>query len=175
MHDSYLRGLLPRIGLGALVVALGTVIAACGSTSTSTSPTAAATPKPGTFNVMVDFTGAQSVQGSLTTPTVGATCAQYATKSLEWTIGLGPPVGSPVLVDGVDINFLVSIPQSTFRGAGTYTGNTVSGVTIGLDSFAGTASTLTINSDGSGNASFTNYIGSTSSAKESGTITWTCS
>jgi hypothetical protein len=67
------------------------------------------------------------------------------------------------------------VPQSTFHGAGTYTGNAVSAVAVGLDSFAGTESTLTINRDGSGNASFTNYIGTTSSADESGTMTWTCS
>ena len=44
---------------------------------------------------------------------------------------------------------------------------------IDLDSFAGINSTMTIDSDGSGTSSFTNYIGPTSSAAESGTITWT--
>ena len=168
-----LTGILPRVGLAAVVVAMG--LAACGSSTTTTASTRASTGRAGTFNVMVNFTGATTVQGSFTTPTVGATCAQYATSSLEWTIGLGPEVGNPVLVDGVDINFLIGLPQSTFHGAGAYTGNVVSGLTVGLDSFAGTVSTLTIKSDGSGNASFTNYIGTTSSADESGTMTWTCS
>jgi hypothetical protein len=166
-----------RSGLGALVVALGAALAACGSSSPATTPTLAGSGSghPGTFNVTVNFTGAQSVQGSLTTPTVGATCAQYATNALAWTIGLGPPLGNPVTVDGVSINFLVSVPQSTFHGAGTYSGNAVSGVTVGLDTFAGIDSTLTVNGDGSGNASFKNYIGTTSSVDESGTLTWTCS
>jgi hypothetical protein len=168
---------LPRIGLTVLVAALGPALAACGSSSTTTTPTPTvdSAGHAGTFNVTVNFTGAQNVQGSFTTPTVGATCKQYATSALAWTIGLGPPVGNPVLVDGVNINFLISVPQSTFHGAGTYPGNVVSGVMVGLDTFAGLDSTLTINSDGSGNASFSNLIGTTSSADESGTITWTCS
>lgn len=171
-----MTGLLPRAGLIALVVGLGTALAACGSSSATTTPTPASSGgHNGTFNVMVNFTGAQAVQGSFTTPTVGATCAQYATKALEWTIGLGPPVGNPIVVGGVSINFLLSIPQSTFHGAGTYTGNVIGGVTVGLDTFAGTDSTMTINADGSGNASFTNLIGTTSSAKENGTVSWTCS
>jgi hypothetical protein len=183
MSDRYFRkrslargiaGSLPRVGVAALVVTLG--LAACGSSSPATSPTASTTStKPaGTFHITINFTGAQAVQGSLTSPTVGATCAQYATSSLAWTIGLGPPVGTPIPINGVNINFLVSVPQSAFHGAGTYTGNDVSGVTVGLDTFAGTNSTLTIDSDGSGNASFTGYIGTTSSTDESGTINWTC-
>jgi hypothetical protein len=172
-----MTGRLPRTGLTALVVALGPALAACGPSSPTTTPTPTvdSVGHAGTFSVRVNFTGAQNVQGSLTTPTVGATCGQYATSALAWTIGLGPPVGNPVLVDGVDINFLISVPQSTFHGPGTYPGNVVSGVTVGLDTFAGIDSTLTINGDGSGTASFTNLIGTTSSADESGTITWTCS
>jgi hypothetical protein len=168
--------MLRRLSLTA-VVALGPALAACGASSTAPTPTAIvdSAGHSGTFTVMVNFTGAQAVQGSFTTPTVGATCAQYATSALAWTIGLGPPVGNPVLVDGVDINFIISLPQSLFHGAGTYPGNVVSGVTVGLDTFAGTDSTLTIKSDGSGNAAFTNLIGTTSSADESGTIIWTCS
>jgi hypothetical protein len=172
-----MTGLLPRIGVTALVAALGPAVAACGSSSSAptATPSVDSAAHAGTFTVMVHFTGAQSVEGSFTTPTVGATCAQYATSALAWTIGLGPPVGNPVLVDGVDINFLISVPQSTFHGAGTYPGNVVSGVTVGLDTFAGIDSTLTINADGSGNASFSNLIGTTSSVDESGTIKWTCS
>jgi len=172
-----LTGPLPRIGLAALVAALGPALTACGASSVTTTPTpsGSAGRHAGTFNVTVNFTGAQAVQGSLTTPTVGATCAQYATNALEWTIGLGPELGNPVSVDGASINFLISVPQSTFHGAGTYSGNVVSGVSVGLDTFAGTDSTLTINPDGSGKASFASYIGTTSSVDESGTIAWTCS
>jgi hypothetical protein len=168
--------MLARLGLAAVVAAFGPVLAACGGSSTAaTTPTPASSGHSGTFNVVLSFTGAQSVAGSFTTPTVGATCAQYATSDLAWTIGLGPEVGNPVPIDGTNINFLISLPQSTFHGTGTYTGNVVSGITVGLDTFAGTDSTLTIHSDGSGNASFTNYIGTTSSVDESGTLTWTCS
>jgi len=162
-----------RAGLVSTVVALG--LAACGSASAAGTPTPAGTPKPGTFNVQVNFTGATAIQGSFTTPTVGATCAQYATSSLAWTIGLGPDLGNPIAVGGQTINFEVSVPQSTFHGTGNYSGNVVSGVTVGLDTFAGIDSTMKLNSDGSGNATFSNYIGTTSSAPESGTITWTCS
>jgi hypothetical protein len=149
-------------------------LAACGSSSTTTTPTPAGSGHAGTFNVQVNFTGASNVQGSFTTPTVGATCKQYATSALAWTIGLGPEVGTPIPVDGQNINFLISVPQSGFHGAGAYSGNVVSGVTVGLDTFAGINSTMTLNSDGSGNATFSNYIGTTSSATESGTIAWTC-
>jgi hypothetical protein len=169
--------LLWRIGLTAFVVGLGPALTACGSSSTATTPTPSvdSARRAGTFSVKVNFTGAQNVQGSFTTPTVGATCPQYATSALAWTIGLGPPVGNPAPVDGVNVNFLISVPQSLFHGAGTYPGNVVSGVAVGLDTFAGLNSMLTINRDGSGNASFTNFIGTTSSVHESGTIVWTCS
>jgi hypothetical protein len=166
-----MTGRVPRVGLSAVVVALG--LAACGSSSPTASPSLASVPA-GTFNVQINFTGASNVQGSFTTPTVGATCKQYATSSLAWTIGLGPEVGTPIPVGGQTINFLISVPQSTFHGTGNYSGNVVSGVTVGLDTFAGINSTMKLNSDGSGNATFTNYIGTTSSATESGTITWTC-
>jgi hypothetical protein len=166
---------LARLGLAAVVTVFLPVLAACGGSSTAaTTPTPSSGPS-GMFNVVLNFTGAQSVAGSLTTPTVGATCAQYATSDLAWTIGLGPEVGNPVPIDGTNINFLISLPPTTFHGAGTYTGNVVSGIMVGLDTFAGSDSTLTINKDGSGNASFTNYIGTTSSVDESGTLTWTCS
>jgi hypothetical protein len=170
-------GRLSRGSLTVLVLALGPALAACGASSPTATPTPtvdSAAPA-GTFNVTVNFTGAQPVQGSFTTPTVGATCAQYATSALAWTIGLGPPLGNPVSVAGTSINFIISVPQSLFHGAGTYPGNVVSGVTVGLDTFAGIDSTLTVKSDGSGNAAFTGFIGTTSSADESGTITWTCS
>jgi hypothetical protein len=167
-----ITGKRSRIVLSTMVVALG--LAACGSTSTPATSAQANNVSAGTFHVQINFTGATSVQGSFTTPTVGATCKQYATSSLAWTIGLGPEVGTPIPVGGQTINFLISVPQSTFHGTGNYSGNVVSGVTVGLDTFAGINSTMVLNSDGSGNATFTNYIGTTSSATESGTINWTC-
>jgi hypothetical protein len=181
MENTYIRtrslarritGARPRIGLAALVVTLG--LAACGSSSTPATSASASTTAAGTFSVQINFTGATGVQGSFTTPTVGATCKQYATSSLAWTIGLGPDLGNPITVGGQTINFEISVPQSTFHGTGNYSGNVVSGLTVGLETFAGVNSTMVLNSDGSGNAAFTNYIGTTSSATESGTITWTC-
>ncbi len=172
---SFARGLtgrLPRVGLAALVVTVG--LAACGSSSTPATSASPTSVPAGTFTVQINFTGASNVQGSFTTPTVGATCKQYATNSLPWTIGLGPDLGNPLAVGGQTINFEISVPQSTFHGTGNYSGNVVSGVTIGLDTFAGIDSTMLLNSDASGNATFTKYIGTTSSATESGTITWTC-
>jgi hypothetical protein len=167
-----ITGVRSRIVLSAMVVALG--LAACGSSSTPATSAQATKVPAGTFTVQINFTGATSVQGSFTTPTVGATCKQYATNSLPWTIGLGPDLGNPLAVGGQTINFEISVPQSTFHGTGNYSGNVVSGVTIGLDTFAGIDSTMLLNSDASGNATFTKYIGTTSSATESGTITWTC-
>jgi hypothetical protein len=158
--------------LSTMVVALG--IAACGSTSTPATSAQATKIPAGTFTVQINFTGATSVQGSFTTPTVGATCKQYATSSLAWTIGLGPDLGNPITVGGQTVNFEISVPQSTFHGTGNYSGNVVSGLTVGLETFAGIDSTMLLNGDGSGNATFSKYIGTTSSATESGTITWTC-
>jgi uncharacterized lipoprotein NlpE involved in copper resistance len=48
-------------------------------------------------------------------------------------------------------------------------------VSVGNDDFSGTDSSMTINSDGSGNASFTNLSGATSGMTESGTVSWACS
>jgi hypothetical protein len=95
-----MTGLVPRMSLAVLVVAIGPALAACGSATSDPTTASSSSGPAGTFHVTVNFTGAGNVQGALTTPTVGATCAQYATNSLAWTIGLGPPVGSPVLVDG---------------------------------------------------------------------------
>jgi hypothetical protein len=63
-----------------------------------------------------------------------------------------------------------------FHGAGTYSDVMPAGVTTEGDDFSGTGSNMTINSDGSGNASFTSLPGSgtVSGQTESGTVTWTC-
>ena len=167
-----ITGMRSRTVLSAMVVALG--LAACGSSSTPATSAQSTKIPAGTFTVQINFTGATAVQGSFTTPTVGATCKQYATSSLAWTIGLGPDLGNPITVGGQTVNFEISLPQSTFHGTGNYSGNVVSGLTVGLETFAGIDSTMLLNSDGSGNATFSKYIGTTSSATESGTITWTC-
>ncbi len=177
----------PRVTGPALAVVLGLAIAGCSaSTTTTPTPTAssahtASPPATGgsaghgtSFNVQVNFTGADSAQGSFTAATVGgAPCSDYASTAFDWTIGIGPPNGTPTTVGGILINFLITMPQSMFHGAGTYAG-VVQGVSVGSDDFSGTDSTMTLNGDGTGNASFTNLAGAASGQTESGTVTWTC-
>ncbi|MHB8538097.1 MAG: hypothetical protein ACYDCS_08770 [Candidatus Dormibacteria bacterium] len=152
-----------------------TPTAASGGTATNT-PTSNGSAGQGTqFTVQVNFMGADTVQGSFTTGTVdGLACAQYSSDAFPWSVGLGPPHGSPIQVGGTTVNFLLTVPQSTFHGAGTYTGNVVQGLSVGADGFTGIDSTMTLNGDGSGNASFTNLTGGASGTTESGTVTWTC-
>jgi hypothetical protein len=64
--------------------------------------------------------------------------------------------------------------QSSF-GPGTYTGGVVSGQKIGQDDFTGTESSVTINPDGSGSATFTDLEQTAGDRCESATMKWICS
>lgn len=177
----------------AIVALMGLALAACSaSTTTVTSPPsgngggstdpAGSSPASGggqsaNVAVTIDFTGADSVQGSFTADAFSSyTCAQMGNFWFVWFTGLGPNEGQPTTVSGKLINFLLSIPHSRFHGSGTYSDVMPAGVMVDGDNFEGSNSTITINSDGTGNASFTNLAGADNVAgmSESGTVSWTC-
>lgn len=184
----------------AMVVGLGLALAACSASGAPTpTPTAAGnsggagntpgsgngTPTPGSggggqtanLTFQVNFTGMDTVQGSFnTTDWASFSCSDFAKSSFVWNLGIGPQEGSPTTVSGKLINFLISAPNKMFNGPGTYMDVLPAGVTVEGDDFSGPDSTMTVNSDGSGNASFTNLPGSGSASgqTESGTVTWKC-
>ena len=184
----------------AAVAGLGLALAACSASTTTTPPPTAAgnsnggsttptlTPGSGSgsgsgggqtakLTFQVNFSGMDTVQGAFTaTDWQSFACSDFAKSSFVWNLGIGPQQGAPTTVGGKLINFLISAPKTMFHGAGTYTDVLPAGVMAEGDNFSGSDSTMTINSDGSGNASFTNLPGSGSASgqTESGTMTWTC-
>jgi hypothetical protein len=174
----------------AMLAGLGLALTACSaSTTTTPPPTTSGTSNGGngtpgsdggqTANLtfQVNFTGADTVQGSFTSDEWQIyTCSDFAKSAFAWNLGTGPQEGVPTTVGGKLVNFLLSVPTSMFHGAGTYSDVMPAGVTTEGDDFSGSGSTMTINSDGSGNASFTSLPGSgtVSGQTESGTVTWTC-
>lgn len=179
----------------ATVAALSLVLAGCSASTTPTpTPTSSAPSNGGSgttgtgttgsgggqsanLTFQVNFSGTDTVQGSFsTTDWASFACSDFAKSSFVWNLGIGPQEGMPTTVNGKLINFLLSAPKGSFHGAGTYTDVMPAGVTTEGDDFAGSDSTMTLNSDGSGNASFTNLAGSgsVSGQTESGTVTWTC-
>jgi len=173
--------------VGLVCAGVGAAALAGCSASTDTNTTNGATLPGGssggsghnvTFNVQVTFTGTDAAQGSFTDHETGSgfqSCTQYASMNtpLGW-IGPAPPTQTTVLIGGKTANWLMSVPKSSFHGAGTYSG-VISALAIGSDDFTGSNSQVTLQSDGSGSATFTNLSAFTSSAVDSGTITWTCS
>ena len=134
----------------------------------------------GTFSVQVHFTGADAVQGSFTMASNGLSCADYVTQASPFgSVGFGPNGLAPVQIGGTSVTFTLVVPGSVFHGAGTYT-SVMDGLSVGSHLFTGTDSTMTINGDGSGQASFTNLSGTNLSgnapvASKSGTMSWACS
>jgi hypothetical protein len=134
-----------------------------------------------TFKVTVNFTGTYVLQGSFTDTGTGSgfsSCGQYAglnTPLLGW-IGPGPQVQGPqAQVGGKSLSWSLEVPHSTFHGPGTYSGQLLNAFAIGADDFSGFDSSVTLNRDGSGSASFAKASAFTSNTIESGDITWTCS
>jgi hypothetical protein len=176
----------------AMLAGLGLALSACSaSTTTPPTPTASAGNNASTgtatagsgggqtasLTFQVNFTGADTVQGSFTSDEWQIyTCSDFAKSAFAWNLGIGPQEGAPTTVGGKLVNFLLSVPTGMFHGAGTYSDVMPAGVTTEGDDFSGSGSTMTINSDGSGNASFTSLPGSgtVSGQTESGTVTWTC-
>jgi hypothetical protein len=173
--------------LGLVCVAIcAAVLAGCSASSTTnttngtTLPGAANGASGGsvTFNVLVNLTGTDAVQGSFVDHETGSgfqSCAQYASMNtpLGW-LGPAPPTQTAP-IGGKTLSWLMSVPKSTFHGSGSYSGSVITALAIGSDDFTGSNSQAMLNSDGSGSASFTNLSAFTSSAVDSGTITWTCS
>jgi hypothetical protein len=178
----------------AMIAGLSLALVACSASATTTpTPTARGTSKGGSgtpgsgsggggaqsanLTFQVSFNGTDTVQGSFTTTDWAIfTCSDFAKSSFVWNLGIGPQEGMPTTVSGKLVNFLISAPNKMFHGTGTYMDVLPAGVTVEGDDFSGTDSTMTINSDGSGNASFTSLpgSGSVSGQTESGTVTWTC-
>jgi hypothetical protein len=132
-----------------------------------------------TFSVQVNFTGTDAVQGSFADHDTGSgfqSCGQYASMNtpLGW-LGPAPPVQTTVQIGGKTLSWLMSVPKGAFHGSGTYSGSVISALAIGSNDFSGSNSQVTLHSDGSGSATFTSLSAFTSSAVDSGTITWTCS
>jgi len=175
-----------------MAAALGLALAACSAiTTTPPTPTINGSSKGGgstpgsaggqsaNLTFQINFTGQDTVQGSFSSSSWASySCTDFAKSSFVWNFGIGPQEGAPTTVAGKLVNFLLSVPTSQFHGPGTYTDATgTAGVSVEGDDFFGTDSTMTINTDGTGNASFTNLSGSgaASGETESGTISWTCS
>ncbi|HEX7264030.1 MAG TPA: hypothetical protein VF383_07610 [Candidatus Dormibacteraeota bacterium] len=135
------------------------------------------------FNLQVNFSGLDSLQGSFVDNDSGtgySSCADFAKgDSVGFVQGPGTPTQTTTTIAGKSLSFLFTILHDKFHGPGTYVGVLAGGaVNIGTDTFLGTDSTETLNADGSGNASFSNLSGGSASGAqgtESGTVTWTCS
>jgi hypothetical protein len=172
--------LLPILTAAALLVG-------CSATSSPSGQSTANTSGGGSgsviFNVQVNFSGLDTVQGSFADNTSGSgysSCADFAKgDSVGFVQGPGTPTQTTTTIGGKSLSFLFSVSHDRFHGPGTYTGVLAgSGVDIGTDTFLGTDSTETLNADGSGNVSFSNLSGGSvtgAQGTESGTVTWTCS
>ena len=137
-----------------------------------------------TFNVTVNFTGVDPLQGSFTDSDTGSgftSCSQYATLVGPTRPFYSPtPPMQPALVQGKSIAFILTVASATFHGPGTYPTAALGGLTVGSDEFTtanNATSSVTVSSDGSGMASFANYVEFSGSGQgtESGAVTWTCS
>ena len=163
------------------------VLAGCSASSspdTASGTTSAGGPSGGsgqsvTFNVQVNFSGTDAIQGSFADHETGSgfhSCAQYASMNtpLGW-LGPAPPTQATTQIGGKTVSWLMGVPKANFHGSGSYSGSVISDLAIGSDDFTGSSSQVMLNSDGSGSASFTSLSAFTSGAVDSGTITWTCS
>ncbi|HUZ70298.1 MAG TPA: hypothetical protein VMU65_11350 [Candidatus Saccharimonadales bacterium] len=174
--------------LGLVCAAIGAAVlggcSASSSTNTTNGNTIAGSSSAGsgqsvTFNVQVNFTGTDAIQGSFADHETGSgfhSCAQYASVNtpLGW-LGPAPPTQATTQIGGKTVSWLMGVPKANFHGSGSYSGSVISDLAIGSDDFTGSNSQVMLNSDGSGSASFTSLSAFTSSAVDSGTITWTCS
>lgn len=175
-----------------LCVMSAAVLAGCGAAGASTTPPpTVGTGNSGTngsggnapgkviFTVQVNFTGADPVSGSFTDPDTGSgysSCSQYATQTstLAPWIAPGAQAQSSAQVQGKSITMLMTIQAGVYHGPGTYA-NPIKGLTIGSDDFYIGNSSVTVNADGSGTATFMNLTSPLANGAKSGTYAWTCS
>ena len=137
-----------------------------------------------TFAVTVNFTGIDPLQGSFKDSETGSgfsSCSQFATLvgPTRPFYSPAPPTGQAV-VEGKSLGFLFTVASSSFHGPGTYSATIAGGVSVGNDDFTtqnNATSSVTVDGNGSGMASFANYVEFSGSGQgtESGTVTWTCS
>jgi hypothetical protein len=131
------------------------------------------------FTIQVNFTGADPVSGSFTDPETGSgfsSCSQYGnqTSTLAGWTGPGAQAQQSAQVQGKSITMLMTIQGGVYHGPGRYA-NPIKGVTIGSDDFYIGNSSVTVNADGSGTATFMNLTSPLANGSESGTYGWTCS
>lgn len=170
--------------------ALAVVLAGCGGSSTPSASLGANPRHIGarsggssgtpTFTVQVSFTGQDALQGSFTDNQTGSgfsSCSRYASETGIPFYGPSPPPATSV--NGKAVIFILTVASAAFHGPGTYTATMAAGVTIAGDSFLpqnNSPISATINADGSGHASFSNFyqLSGSGQGTESGTVTWTC-
>lgn len=138
-----------------------------------------------TFNVTVNFTGQDSLQGSFKDTQTGSgfsSCSNYASlvNANRPFLAPEPDQASSTTVQGKAVGYIVTVSSTSFHGPGMYTATMAGGVTVGSDSFLpqnNSTINVTVNSDGSGNASFNGFyqLSGSGNGNESGTMTWTCS
>jgi hypothetical protein len=130
------------------------------------------------FLVNLEFSGVQPVHGSFVDPDHAGdgTCTQWANLNPPIVGWLGPQTvaGTTTTVDGKPISYLLQVGHERFHGPGTYSGGVVSALQIAGDTFMGKDSSVTLNPDGSGSATFTVSKMGYRDRTESGTIHWTC-
>ncbi len=131
------------------------------------------------FTVTVDFTGDRPMRGSFVDDDHAGdgSCAAYVQANLPVVGWLGPqtPAGRDVKVAGQAVSYGIMVRHDRFHGPGTYTGSIMSGLSIGQDTFIGPNSSVTINPDGSGSATFADFKNLRVLGRESGSMRWTCS
>ncbi len=131
------------------------------------------------FAVTVEFTGDHQLRGTFVDDDHGGdgSCATYVRTNVPVVGWMGPqtPAGRAVKVAGEIVRYGIMVRQDRYHGPGTYTGSVMSGVSIGDETFIGPTSSVTINPDGSGSATFTDFTNLRVFGRESGTVRWTCS
>ncbi len=131
------------------------------------------------FAVTVDFTGDHPLRGSFIDDDHAGdgSCGTYVQTNVPVVGWLGPqtPAGRNVKVAGQTVSYGIMVRHDRFHGPGTYAGSIMSGLSIGSETFIGPDSSVTINPDGSGSATFTDFRNLRVQGRESGSIRWTCS
>ncbi len=175
---------MKRMSVYPLVAVVVLALAGCTSRKTSASAADAAevTGTSGRgirFTVTVEFTGDRPVSGSFVDDDHAGdgSCAAYVQANLPVVGWLGPqtPAGRDVKMAGQTVSYGIMVRHDRFHGPGTYTGSIMSGLNIGQDTFIGPNSSVTINPDGSGSATFADFKNLRVLGRESGAIRWTCS
>ena len=180
---TWMRRLAPMILAVAMLSGCSSSHAAANTSSGGSSNNGKCSEPCVIFNVQIDFTGLDNVQGSFVDTGSGSgysSCADFAKgDSVGFSQGPGTSTGAPTVIGGKSLTFLFSVTKDKFHGPGTYSGVLAgSAVGVGEDTFFGSSSSETLNADGSGQGSFSNLEGGSvtgAQGNESGTVSWKCS